>query len=192
MFQFGMMEGKQIMDMANKQLRNLRISHGLTQRELAEATSISENSIRKWELGRSISASDILLLSDYFGVSCDLMIRGISSANLDIHENLGFNEGTIEMLKSRADNDYIRKPLNWLLSSGQFYEALSNLAYLEKIWTGTDDDLRHEKIEYSKIMFYADLHDLIEHTFNEHRFEIQGGEPRYPFGKKGVERNGKA
>ena len=186
------MEGEQIMDKANKQLRFFRTNRGLTQKELAAATSISENSIRKWELGRSISATDILLLADYFGVSCDLMIRGISSANLDVHENLGFDERTIVMLENRANTDYIRKPLNWLLSSGKFYEALSNLAYLESVWTGADDDLRHEKIEYSKIMFFAALHDLIEHTFIEHNYAIQDGEPSYPFGKKGVENHGKA
>ena len=52
------------------------------------------------ETGRQdFKTQDIINVADYFNVSCDYILRGVSAENLDLSENLGLSEKTIETLK---------------------------------------------------------------------------------------------
>ena len=56
-------------------LRELRRERGLTQKELASAVGTTEDCIFFWEKGRSEpSIDEILLLSEFFGVSTDYLL----------------------------------------------------------------------------------------------------------------------
>ncbi|MBQ0017377.1 MAG: helix-turn-helix transcriptional regulator [Clostridiales bacterium] len=56
-------------------LKELRIEKGLSQRQLATETKLSQASIAKWELDqRSPIAEYVVILSSYFGVSSDYLL----------------------------------------------------------------------------------------------------------------------
>ncbi|MCC8193979.1 MAG: helix-turn-helix domain-containing protein [Deltaproteobacteria bacterium] len=63
------------MNLAQKIQRN-RKARGMTQEELAAALDVSHQSISKWESGQTMPGLDkILLLSDFFGVSTDYLLK---------------------------------------------------------------------------------------------------------------------
>ena len=58
-----------------ERLKELRVLHGLSQMQLANATGISQSAIAKWELGKTEpTASAIILLAEYFGESTDYIL----------------------------------------------------------------------------------------------------------------------
>lgn len=53
-------------------LKNLRLSHGITQQQLADRTGIKQQNISRWELGIHIpDLQECVKLADYFDVSLD-------------------------------------------------------------------------------------------------------------------------
>ncbi len=62
------------MDLA-KNLKALRIEYNLSQQKLANAIGVSQKAIDYWEKGiNEPKASYILLLAEYFDVSCDFLL----------------------------------------------------------------------------------------------------------------------
>lgn len=62
----------------NEKLINLRKSKGLSQDELGQKLGVSRQTISKWELAQSYpDFQRLVLLSDYFGLSLDSLIRDI-------------------------------------------------------------------------------------------------------------------
>jgi len=58
-------------------LIRLRDLNGWTQEELAEKIGVSRSTIAKWEVGRGRPMiSNLLALSDVFGVTVDSLLRG--------------------------------------------------------------------------------------------------------------------
>lgn len=56
-------------------LKTLRTSHGLTQKQLAQLTGLSERGIQNYELGERKPTYDALIaLADYFDVSLDYLV----------------------------------------------------------------------------------------------------------------------
>lgn len=56
-------------------IKDLRIERGLSQKKLANAIGVSQKAIDYWERGvNEPKASYIVLLADYFGVSCDFLL----------------------------------------------------------------------------------------------------------------------
>ena len=59
-------------------IRELRKIKGISQDELAEKLGVSRQAISKWENEQSIPDIDkIILLSDYFEVSTDYLLKGV-------------------------------------------------------------------------------------------------------------------
>lgn len=59
----------------NEHIRTLRINAGLSQRQLGEATGLSERGIQNYELGKRKPEFDALIkLADYFNVSIDYLV----------------------------------------------------------------------------------------------------------------------
>ena len=59
-------------------IRELRRKRGISQEELAEQLGISRQAVSKWESGQSMPDLDkIILLSDYFDVTTDYLLKGI-------------------------------------------------------------------------------------------------------------------
>lgn len=59
-------------------LKELRLSNGLSQMQLANKLNISQSAIAKWELGKTEpTASAIILIAEYFNETTDYIL-GVS------------------------------------------------------------------------------------------------------------------
>lgn len=62
----------------NEKLLDLRKKQGLSQEELGLELQVSRQTISKWEAGQSYpDFQKLVLLSDYFGMSLDELVKGI-------------------------------------------------------------------------------------------------------------------
>ena len=56
-------------------IRNLRIDHGLTQKQIAEVLNVKQNTYSQYEIGVLNYPVDVLIkLADYYGVSVDYLL----------------------------------------------------------------------------------------------------------------------
>ena len=61
-------------------IQSLRKAKGISQEELADQVGVSRQAISKWESEQSCPDIDkIILLSDYFGVTTDYLLKGIET-----------------------------------------------------------------------------------------------------------------
>lgn len=79
----------------------------LTQQEVAsgittlKGENVSRETVKQWEGNeRQLKSRDIIALADYYGVSCDYILRGIKADNLDIHKQTGLSDGAINNICS--------------------------------------------------------------------------------------------
>lgn len=94
-----MMEGNK--DTIGERIQEQRKKKGMTQDELKDVVSIAKRSyIAMWETGkREVKPEYIIKLADFFGVSCDYLLRGVEAENVDVNRQLGLSEDTITILK---------------------------------------------------------------------------------------------
>ncbi len=63
------------MSIFNERLKELRVEKNVTQQELGKLVNMSKMAISHWEKGHSEpSISQLIILSNYFGVSVDYLI----------------------------------------------------------------------------------------------------------------------
>lgn len=61
--------------MFSVRLKELRTEKGLSQRDLANATKLSQSAIVHWENNRRVPSADIIIIfARYFGVSADYLL----------------------------------------------------------------------------------------------------------------------
>ena len=61
-------------------IQQLRKQKGISQEELADRVGVSRQAVSKWESEQSVPDMDkIILLSDYFEVTTDPLLRGTES-----------------------------------------------------------------------------------------------------------------
>ena len=104
----------------------LRTQAGLTQEALAEQMGISRSALNLKEHGdRAFSLEEIIQLSDLFDITIDEMIRGVKTANVDIHRETGLTDEAIEVLKGfSVEEQELMAPLCRALSSFSVLDAL--------------------------------------------------------------------
>ena len=74
------------MNMADR-IQTLRKNRGISQEELADKIGVSRQAVSKWESEQSSpDIEKIILLSDYFDVTTDYLLKGIEPIN-DTHDN---------------------------------------------------------------------------------------------------------
>ena len=79
----------------SEKLMNLRLSHGMTQEELADKLAVSRQSVSKWEMGQSLPAIDkVLRLSDLYGVPLDTLLRDNASLDDEMRQRVHSYFGT--------------------------------------------------------------------------------------------------
>ena len=106
-----------------------------TQKALAEAVGIRPQTISLYVNGETQPNTEVLLkIADFFGVSADFLLTGVSAGNTSIHEYTGLTEGAIEMLNRMHTFDSelgipVEPLLNSFLSDHLFYEFLEDLIY---------------------------------------------------------------
>lgn len=70
------------MNLANR-IQTLRKARGISQEELADQLGVSRQAVSKWESEQSQPELDKLLqISDFFGVSCDYLLRGAAGQGM--------------------------------------------------------------------------------------------------------------
>ena len=105
----------------------LRTKHHLTQESLSEKMGISRSALNMKEHGdRVFSLDELILLSDLFGITIDELIRGIETANVDIHRETGLTNDAIETLKEFSQED--PRMMESLCTALSSYSALDALA----------------------------------------------------------------
>ena len=119
---------------------HLRKVKGISQGDLAKALFVKREVVAYWEEGRRDLKTDYTIkLADYFGVTCDYLLRGIQSENVDIARATGLNDKSIEHIKMTAQltTDYHHESLgvavNRFFSSSNFLWFISSyMQYLNK------------------------------------------------------------
>lgn len=71
-------------------IQNLRKIKGISQEQLAEAIGVSRQAVSKWESEQSTPDLDkIVLMSDFFEVTTDYLLKGIEPTNEIEHMTVG-------------------------------------------------------------------------------------------------------
>ena len=71
-------------------IQNLRKIKGISQEQLAEAIGVSRQAVSKWESEPSTPDLDkIVLMSDFFDVTTDYLLKGIEPTNETEHLTVG-------------------------------------------------------------------------------------------------------
>lgn len=124
-----------------RMLREMLDRHPLTGarttlKELAEAVGIRQQTVSLYKNGETQPTPETLVkIAEFFGVSVDYMLTGISSQNKPIHEELGLSEEAIGMLKIAKETEIfdgmptVLDTLNSLLSDRDFYEFLDDVTF---------------------------------------------------------------
>lgn len=80
----------------------LRKEAGLNQKQLAEIIGVNQNTLSRYETNdRQIQPADVVRLADYFGVSCDYLLRGYAPDNVKHGQETGLSDKTLDLLKQR-------------------------------------------------------------------------------------------
>lgn len=124
-----------------KMLRDMLDRHPMTGakttlKELAEAIGIRQQTVSLYKNGETQPTPETLVkIAEFFGVSVDYLLTGISSQNKSIHEELGLSDKAISMLKTAKMTQAfdglptLLDTLNGLLSDRDFYDFLDDLTF---------------------------------------------------------------
>lgn len=94
---------RELPDTLGGRLQKLREMKNHTQNELAKIIGVKRESINQWESEtRKIKPEYIVKLADYFGVTCDYILRGVKAENVDIHQKTGLSDAAIENIVNIA------------------------------------------------------------------------------------------
>ena len=81
-------------------IKQLREEKGLTQQQLAKEMHVKRETVNQWENEtRDLKTGYTISLADFFGVTCDYILRGIKAENVDINRELGLSDQAITILK---------------------------------------------------------------------------------------------
>ena len=107
-----------------------------THKALAAAVGVRPQTISLYSTGETQPTSDSLLkIAQYFEVSVDYLLTGVSAGNKAANETLGLSEDAIQFLKQAkkysksTDFPSALELINGLLSDKEFYEFLDDLGY---------------------------------------------------------------
>ncbi len=111
-----------------ERIRKLREEKGLTQQQLAKKMYVKRETVNQWENEtRDLKTGYTISLADFFGVTCDYILRGVKSENVDINRELNISDATIESIKNMA---YSTKSVyEFLACNGKLLNILCNYFY---------------------------------------------------------------
>ena len=91
-------------------IRELREKKGETQADMAKNLYVLRETVNQWENDvRDLKTEYTIKLADYFGVTCDYILRGVQAENVDIHKQTGLSEKALNVLKFQYNHDpYIK------------------------------------------------------------------------------------
>ncbi len=136
-----------------------------TLKELAKAVGVRQQTVSLYKNGETQPTPETLVkIADYFNVSVDYLLTGVSSQNKPIYEELGLSEEAIGMLK-RAKETAIIATLNELLSDRGFYDFLEDTNFkvqqLKALFEGKYDTVNIKDLDVEGYYIW-DLQKYIE------------------------------
>lgn len=94
---------------------------GLTQRELSEKLYVKRETVNQWESGtRQIKGDDIARLADALETTCDYILRGVETEQLNFFKDLGLTGQAVKNLKQMSPEVSGNDVLNKLISNDLF------------------------------------------------------------------------
>lgn len=138
-------------------LRNLmdrhpRTKQKVTQKELGEYLGIRPQTVSLYKNGITQPTLDtIVKMAEYFGVSTDYLLTGVSAENKTMNEQLGLSEDAIELLKNAYGQlnfegcDDIITVIDNLLSDKEFYSFIEDLTFKVALINGIKNMKEEER-----------------------------------------------
>ena len=184
-----------------ERLKDLRTAQKLTLEQLAAEVGISKSALGKYESdnGKDISPYSILLLADYYGVSCDYLMGRTETKNhpnTALHE-LHLSDASIDVLKAGKFNHRLlselicHKDFQRFMLDAEIYvdriadmrvndmnavlEAVRQMALMKNGGDANDLHLRTLEVaqiredEYFGSLIASDLKDILRDIRSEHR-----------------------
>ena len=174
--------GNEIRDEVGLRIAQLREARGLSQKQLSDelekvGLKVRRETVTQWEAGtRDLKTEYTVKLADFFGVTCDEILRGIKSENLSIAKETGLSDGAITKLRQLSqagDHPGERgvyrygytietlRVLSELIESNHFHELFNSIGgYLiaagvlpDEAYKSEEQDLTVE--EYSRFYGWA-------------------------------------
>lgn len=103
-------------------IQNLRKTKGISQEQLADAIGVSRQAVSKWESEQTTPDIDkIILMSEYFDVTTDYLLKGIESTGEIEHKTVG--DVIDQKILTEKNGEHVKKILKYL-----FYVFLGVLA----------------------------------------------------------------
>ena len=184
-----------------ERLKDLRVERKLTLEQLAAEVGISKSALGKYESdnGKDISPYSILVLADYYGVSCDYLMGRTETKNhpnTALHE-LHLSDASIDVLRTGKFNHRLLSELichkdfqRFMLDAEIYVDRIADMrvndmnAVLEAVRQmalmkngGEENDLHLRTLEVAQIredeyfgsLIADDLKDILRDIRNEHR-----------------------
>lgn len=113
----------------------LRAERKITQKELAAKVTVSRELVNMWENDmRQIKGDDIARLADALETTCDYLLRGVSSENVDISKETGLTDDSINHLKRLAHIHWGYNDLTLLNAINSFMGSEGFVAFMMGFW----------------------------------------------------------
>ena len=184
-----------------ERLKDLRVERKLTLEQLSAEVGISKSALGKYESdnGKDISPYSILLLADYYGVSCDYLMGRTETKNhpnTALHE-LHLSDASIDILRTGKFNHRLLSELichrdfqRFMLDAEIYVDRIADMrvndmnAVLEAVRQmalmkngGEENDLHLRTLEVAQIredeyfgsLIADDLKGILRDIRNEHR-----------------------
>ena len=111
-------------------IRKLREAGGETQADIARALGVKRETVNQWENGaRGLKPEYTAGLADYFGVSCDYILRGLQAENAQAHQTLGLSEDAMKRLAAHKEDAHFLKTVNRLLETEDGVQIIKTITY---------------------------------------------------------------
>lgn len=181
-----------------ERLKDLRVERKLTLEQLSAEMGISKSALGKYESdnGKDISPYSILLLADYYGVSCDYLMGRTETKNTALHE-LHLSDASIDVLRTGKFNHRLLSELichndfqRFMLDAEIYVDRIADMrvndmnAVLEAVRQmalmkngGEENDLHLRTLEVAQIredeyfgnLIADDLKGILRDIRSEHR-----------------------
>ena len=141
--------GNEIRGEVGLRIARLRENRGLSQKQLSDelekiGLKVRRETVTQWENGtRDLKTEYTVKLADFFGVTCDELLRGVKAENLSVAQKTGLSDKAIETLSRWQGSDnklpalaYIKNQyigftecLSFLIESNEVYEFFNNIIF---------------------------------------------------------------
>lgn len=115
-----------------ERLKELRLQKNITQQEAADALNISRSALGRFENDlQELSGDLVVRFADYYGISCDTLLRGVEDKHYKINQVTGLDAKSIEWLnKIKNGNPEMTAIINSVLGHDDIAEPLFEAFYI--------------------------------------------------------------